>query len=171
MRRILAALLCLMIPAQAFAAEKKTYTNKRYLYSVTYPADWHVKEVGGAAVFLSPLETPDDKFAENVEVNVEDLSEMGPVSLIDYHRSSVGNASKLLKDFKLLEEAKTEFAGHDAVAVLYTAVIKEKLFRFKKIVFLVGTDAYSLTYNAFNEDFEKYLPAAERVMNSVQASP
>jgi hypothetical protein len=83
----------------------------------------------------------------------------------------VGNATKLLKDFKVLEEAKTEFAGRDAVGVLYTAVIKKKLFRFKKVLFLVGTDAYSLTYNALSEDFDGTLPAAERVMRSLQVSP
>ena len=155
----------------AFAAEKKTYTNARYLYSVDYPADWRVKEISRVTLFMSPLESREDKFAENVEVDVDDLSREEEVSLIEYHRQSVSLATGILKDFKLLEEAKTEFMGREAIAVLYTATVKERSFRFKKIVFMVGKSAYAVTYNALDEDFEKYLPVAEKIMRSLQVSP
>ena len=165
----LAALLLAAAPAPA--VEKTTYTSQRYLYSVDHPADWRVKEVSNATMFYSPFESRQDPFAEFVEVDVEDLSQAAGVSLIDYHRKSTDNATRLLNDFKLLEEAKTEFIGHEAIAVLYTAVIKEKLFRFKKISLIVGTDAYSLTYTALSDDFDTYLPAAEKIMRSLQVSP
>ncbi len=156
---------------QALAAGKKTYTSVRYLYSIAYPADWRVKELGKVTMFLSGLESREDRFAENVEVVVEDLSGQGDVSLFDYHRKSIGSAPRLLKDFKVLEEAKTEFVGREAIAVLYTATVKEKKFRFKKYTLLVGQDAYSLTYTAQNEDFDKFLPVAEKIMRSLQVSP
>ena len=168
----LSFLLLLVVTAgPAAAVEKQTYTSKLFLYSIDYPADWRVKEISKVAMFLSPLESRQDKFAENVEVNVEDLSQAGNVSLIDYHRKSIGAATRMLKDFKVLEEAKTEFIGREAIAVLYTAVVKEKLFRFKKVTLIVGKDAYSLTYNALSDDFEKYLPQAEKIMRSLQVSP
>lgn len=163
--------LLLQAPYPCMAAEKVTYTSERFLYSMDRPEDWHVKEIGNATMFLSPLESKEDKFAENVEVDVEDLSEAGDVSLMDYHRRSIGLATGVLKDFKVLEEAKTEFLNREAIAVLYTATVKEKRFRFKKILFMVGKDAYSLTYNALDEDFDKYLPAAEKIMRSIQVSP
>ena len=171
--KTLSLLILFLISADVLgaASEKLIYTNKNYLYSVDYPQEWRVKEVSNATMFYSPFESKEDKFAEFVEVDVEDLSEAGDVSLIDYHRRSVGNATKVLKDFKLLEEAKTEFLGHEAVAVLYTALVRDRLFRFKKMVFLVGKDAYSVTYTGLNEDFDKYLPAAEKLMRSLQVSP
>lgn len=174
MRRLAAsgALALLFSAACACAApEKTTYTNPRYLYSVSYPPEWRVKEISKVTLFLAPLQSSQDKFAENVEVSVEDLSQAGEVSLIDYHRRSIGKAAEMLKDFKLLEEAKTEFLGREAVAVLYTAVIKERLFRFKKMVFLAGTDAYAVTYSGLSEDFDEFLPAADKIMRSMQVSP
>ena len=122
-------------------------------------------------MFLSRLESKEDRFAENVDVIVEDLSQAGNVSLIDYHRKSISNAPMMLKDFKLLQEAKTEFMGREAIATLYTATVKRRLFRFKVYTLLVGKNAYVMTYKALNEDFEKYLPAAEKIMHSLQASP
>ena len=173
MRKIfrLSAVLLVLAAGPALAEEKTTYTSLRYLYSVDHPADWRVKEISNATLFLSPLESKEDKFAENVEVDVEDLSQAGEVPLMEYHRKAVDNATLMLKDFKLLEEAKTEFNGHEAVAVLYTATVKGNSFRCKKIVFFAGKNAYALTYNALNEDFDKYLPAADKVMRSLQVSP
>ncbi len=160
-----------LMAAPAMGEKNKTYTSARYLYSIDYPIDWRVKEISKVTMFLSPLESKEDKFAENVDVVVEDLSQSGDVSLIDYHRKSIGGAPMLLKSFKPLEEARTEFMGHEAIAVLYTAVVKDRLFRFKAYTLFVGKNAYVLTYKALSEDFEKSLPTAEKIMHSLQASP
>ena len=153
-------------------AATQTYTNPSFLYAVDYPDSWRVKEIGRVASFLSPLESKEDKFSENVAVQVEDLSASPvPVSLLDYHRQTMSEAPKRLPEFKLLEEARTEFLGHEAIAMLYTAKVRERPFKFKDYKFLVGQEAYVLTYTALSDDFEKYLPAAEKVMHSLRVSP
>ena len=153
-------------------AAGETYTSSRYLYAVDYPEGWHVKEMGKAVSFLSLFETPQDKFAENVTVVVEDLSDTAaPLSLLDYHRQSISEAPKRLQDFKLLEEAKTEFIGREAIAILYTATVKDLSFKFKDYKFMIGRQAYVVTYTALKEDFDKYLPLAEKIMKSLRVSP
>ena len=44
-------------------------------------------------------------------------------------------------------------------------------FKFKKYTIILGKNAYTLTYNALSEEFEKYLPPAEKIMHSLQVSP
>ena len=125
-----------------------------------------------AVSFLSPFESKEDKFAENVSVQVEDLSQLAvPLSLLDYHRKAISEAPGRLLDFKVLEEARTEFLGREAISVLYTATVKGQAFRFKDYKFMIGKEVYVMTYTALSADFDQYLPAAERIMHSLRVSP
>ena len=170
MRRAALFILLLFAASPVWAATK-TYTDPRHLYSIDYPDGWRMKEAPVIS-FLSPFESRKDPFAENVSVQIEDLSRAsGGMSLLDYHRQSMGNAPADLQDFKVLEEARTEFLGHAAIAVLYTATVNGKRFKFKDYKLMLGKDAYVLTYTALSADYDKYLPAAEKVMHSLRASP
>ena len=172
MRRINLLLLLAAVPAIAFAAENKTYTNPVSLYAVDYPESWRVRELGKAVTFSSSLESKDDHFAENVQVVVEDLSLLpDTVSLFDYHRKGVDNAGKYLADFKPLEEARTQWLGRETLVMLYSATVRGERFRFKDYKFFVGKTAYVLTYTARDADFDSFLPQAERLMRSIRVSP
>ena len=162
--------MMLFFAAPVWAATQ-TYTNTRFLYSVDYPDAWRVKEIAGSAHFLSPFESKEDKFAENVTVSVEYLGGLPEVTLLDYHQKAIREAPDRLQDFKVLEEARTEFLGFEAVAVLYTATVKGRPFKFKDYKFMIGKDVYVLTYTALSDDFDKYLRAAEKVMHSLRVSP
>ena len=163
-------LLCVLAATPAWAT--KTYTDPVYLYSVDYPDTWREKNLGKVANFLSPFESKEDKFSENVTIEVRSLKDVpGATNLLDYHRQAISEAPDFLRDFKLLEEAKTKFAGKDAIAVLYTATVKGQLFRFKDYKFFVGKDIYILTFTALNEDFDTFLAAAEKIMRSLRVSP
>ena len=165
----MAPLLTLLLLTVTTAAFAQTYTSTRFLYAVDYPSKWKVKEIGQVTTFLSPLESKDDKFAENVTVVVEDLSQIEPpVSLFDYHRKAVNGAPASLAEFKMLEEAKTRFIGRDAIAVLYTAKIRGEQFRFKAYTIMANRTAYVLTYTARSADFDQFLPPAEKLMRSLR---
>ena len=162
----------LSAPAVAAAETSKTYTNHYFLYSIDYPETWRSKEISKVAVFTSPYDSVDDKFAENVSVVAEDLSQVPvEVSLIDYHRKAIGGASKMLTDFNVLEEAQTQWIGRDAIIVLYTATLRGEKFKFKAYTVMVDKTAYVLTYTAREADFENFLPEAERLMRSIRVSP
>ena len=172
MRKIGLFLIFATLQATAFAAGHKTYTNPAFLYAVDYPEDWRIKEVGKAVSISSPFESKDDKFAENVQIVAEDLSHAPiEVGLIDYHRAGLKNAEKFLTDFKPLEEARTQWLGHDAIVMLYSMTLRGEKFRCKDYKFESGKTFYVLTYYAAELDFEKYLPAAERIMKSIRVSP
>ena len=164
-----AAVIC--FSALSAAAEAaKIYTDPVFLYSIYYPESWRLKRIGKYAVLVSPLESKEDRFAENISVVAEDLSKLPQnVTLIDYYRQSVGNAK--LQDFKVLEEARTVWMGRDAITNLYTATEKGERFRCKTYTFMVGPIAYVLTYTAEYSGYETHLPVAERIMRSIRVSP
>jgi hypothetical protein len=157
--------------ADALAATK-TYTNKTFLYSIDYPETWRARELSNVAMIVAPLESPEDKFSENITIVVEDLSKLpNPPTLIDYHRQSSGGASKRLQDFKMLEEAQTIWHGKDAIIELYTATVRGETFKFKAVKFYSGSSVYILTYTAKASDFEKYESETDKVLKTIRVSP
>lgn len=172
MRRIGLFLILVLWANMALAIGHKTYTSPVFLYAVDYPEDWRIKEVGRAVSVSSPFESKDDKFAENVQIVAEDLSKAPTeITLIDYHRAGLKNAEKFLKDFKALEEAQTRWLDRDTVVMLYSMTLRGEKFRCKDYKFAVGKTFYVLTYYATEENFDKYLPAAESIMRSIRVSP
>jgi eukaryotic-like serine/threonine-protein kinase len=168
LRRLAALAVLLFVPSVCSA--EKTYTHPHFFYAVDYPDGWTLKEIGKVALFMSP-QTKEDKFSENVDIVAEDLRKAGPVTLIDYHRAAVGRAPQTLQDFELVEETQVTLAGHDAIQSLYIAVIKGEVFRFQSFTLLAGDTAYVLTYKGRKDDFDRFLPDAEKLMRSLRVSP
>ncbi len=167
------ALLWMGFVTQGIAAEgMKTHTNRYFLYSVDYPETWRAKDVGKVSAFYSPRESESDKFSENVQIVVEDLSKVpGDVSLVDYHRKGVASAQKFLTDFKALEEVTIQWLGRDTIVMKYSATMHGQSFMFKDYKFLIDRTAHVLTYSATAADFDTYLPTADRLIRSLRVSP
>src|SRR5437867_13217946 len=74
-----------LIALAYFGGNFKTYENKDYGVSISYPADWTVQEnfQGTIALFASPKETSMDLFQENVNLVAQDLS-ANPMNLEQY---------------------------------------------------------------------------------------
>ena len=156
----------------AIAGETASYTHTEFLYTVDYPSDWRVKELNKITSFFSPFESKEDKFSENLNIVVEDLSQVPEdVKLIDYHRKGMSHARSSLREFTVLEEAKTDFKGREAILVLYTMKDRGVTFKIKTLTFFVEHDAYVLTYTATLADYDKYLKKIENCLQSIRVSP
>ena len=174
MRRALFVLACAALCSGPLPAEaaSKTYTDSTFFYSVDYPESWRVRHVSKVTVIASPRESEEDRFSENVEIVAEDLSRQPEnITLLDYYRKAVASGTRLLQDFKVLEEAQTVWADRDAVANLYTMTDKGERFKRKTYTFMAGKTAYVLTYTAMAADYDDYLAKAERIMRSIRVSP
>lgn len=172
MKKLIATVLSVFLfSPSVWAGEMKTYTDKEHLYSVDCPADWRIKKISKVCTFFSPLESKEDKFAENVNIVVEDLEDVPGVTLIDYHRKGMASARNLLQNFEVLEEAQTQFMGHEAIAVIYTMKDRGVTFKIKAYTFFVSKKIYVLNYNATLLDHDRYLKTAETIMRSIRVSP
>ncbi len=167
-------MICFLLGASAsvLTAETASYTHADFLYTVDHPSDWRVKKLNKITSFFSPFESKEDKFSENLNIVVEDLSQVSEdVKLIDYHRKGMSQARKSLVNFKVLEEAKTDFKGREAIMVLYTMQDRGVVFKIRALTFFVERDAYVLTYTAALADYDKYLKKVESILNSIRVSP
>ncbi len=173
MRRLfLAGLFLLAATSPIWGGDTASYTHADFLYTVDHPSDWRVKELNKITSFFSPFESKEDKFSENLNIVVEDLSQAPEdVKLIDYHRKGMSHAKSSLRDFTVLEEAKTDFKGREAIVVLYTMKDRGVTFKIKTLTFFVERDAYVLTYTATLADYDKYLKKIENCLRSIRVSP
>jgi hypothetical protein len=155
----------------------KTYENPKFGLVLSYPPTWSVDELRkdpGApannsivAIFKSPSQGQNDKYLENVIVNIQ-----GPrkdiVSLEHYTQNSL-KAFNNLSNIKILNSSKDTLAGLPAHQLIYTSSAFPGLDLKKMQVFTVvnNNTAYVVTFSGEEPQYDKNLPVIEKMINSL----
>ncbi len=114
-------------PADSGTQTTNGITTERYTsadggYSIEFPSDWTQAELIifdiNSIVGLSPMESAEDDFLENVSVTVEPL--LFDVAVANHADEAVANLEKNLTDYKQLERTETTVDGVKAVKIIYT---------------------------------------------------
>ena len=142
-----------------------TYTDKANGFSIQYPDDWTKEIRGNSFIFLSPLEGSGDRFKENVNFMIQDLSQQ-ELTLEEYteitRESVIANLGKQsvvsLKDAKILGEAAKEF--------IYNMNMNGNNLRIKQYWFIKNKKAYLFTYTAEPSKFNDYEAVASKIVES-----
>jgi len=149
-------------------ADILTYWNSDYGFQMDYPSTWTVREGyrGTIVLFNSPSDGRDDTFSENVNVNVEDLSNYPGITLEEYY--AVGNAkvAENLAGYKLISKENTVMAGSPAIKTVYTTTQDVGTIKVLQEVTLQNQKAYIITYGGTLTGYPKYLPYAQIMINS-----
>lgn len=157
----------------------KTYENKKFGLTVSYPPKWTVDEIRTdpaapsnnsiVAVIKSPSQGQNDKYLENVIINIQ-----GPrsniKSLETYTENSL-NAFKNMSDtIKITKSDKATLAGLPAHQLLYTSTGIQGLNLQKMQVFTVvnNNTAYVITFGAEASEYQKNIQDIEKLINSVR---
>ena len=144
---------------------KLVYRSPYFKFSINYPAEWQMQELGPIVAFKSPREDARDDFQENVIVAVENTG-APPMDMEQYREFFLKEARKNLPDFKLIKQTDTDFAGRKACLTIYSARAYNTVMKGRVIRFIDGNLAYNLTYSASEDSFDKYLPQAEAIIGS-----
>jgi hypothetical protein len=110
-----------------------TYVNLTYGIKILYPSSWNREEnIGGSypdnstlmdiVRFSPPFENNNaDKSSENVDVMVDDISDIQPVSLAKYTNDTI---EELGKDFKIisLDTNATVTGNNPAYKLVFTGI-------------------------------------------------
>lgn len=140
--------------------------------SIQIPRDWVLKEnpqPGTQATFSSLKEGKDDKFIENIALEVGDLSAKPNATLDEVVKAWTDDAQSDFPDsFKVLSREKTTLGGIEAIKITYQA--KDQILRLKglSVFALKDNKAYLLSYTAEEKSFDKYLSDVEKLLNSVK---
>lgn len=157
----------------------KNYENPKFGLSLTYPPDWTVDEIRNdpaapsnntiVAIFKSPNQGQNDKYLENVIINVQ-----GPrsdiASLETYTSNSLKAFNNMSDTIKITKQGKDTLAGLPGHQLLYTSTGIPGLNLEKMQVFTVinNNTAYVVTFGAETAEYDKNIQDVEKMINSIK---
>ncbi len=144
------------------AAEQiQIYKSPLFDFEISYPEDWQVKEISGVTAFISPLDGADDKFSENVNIVIEDISAY-QMSAEQYAKEA--DKSWLAADgkLKIIDFSQVMLNGEEA----YCTIAENDNLKFKQYILVKNNRAYVLTYTGQPDGFNKFQDIAENIIKT-----
>lgn len=139
------------------------------VYSIQPPQGWTVdttKSLGAELFLFSPLENSNDKFRDNINLLIQNISAYN-LGLDDYVKISEQQIqSEMVKDGVLLSSERMHKNGRDFQKMIYT--MTQDVFQLKilQYAFIVNGKAYVLTFTAEASVFDNYRNLVSETMNS-----
>ncbi len=133
-----------------------------------YPARWAYREnSGGAAViFFSPKENKLDRFQENVNIVIQDLSD-NPKNLKEYTSKAIRQMEVVFKENLIVKESvDIYFAGQPAHKFVYIGKGPDWEFKNTHIWTIRGLKAYQFNYIGTSSEFNQYKDKVEKMFKS-----
>jgi hypothetical protein len=138
-------------------------------YSIIHPADWEVnldKPLGVEFIVLSPLSFENDKFRENINLVIQDLSKYD-IDLDKYTELSVNQINTMVTNSVLIESKRISKSDNEYFQrVIYSGDQGLFKLKFEQYYFVVDKKAYVLTFTGEQSEFDKHKESAEETMNS-----
>ncbi|MCC0176799.1 serine/threonine protein kinase [Waterburya agarophytonicola K14] len=144
-----------------------TYENEHI--KVEYPAGWSRENrsnfLNNTMVFISPKESESDEFQERVAIIVEESSR--PLSLTEYSNQAVNQIEKLA-NFILSPPRPTTLGRSDGKYVIYQGMDLDKKVKRQEVWTVNYKEIYTIIYTAEPDKFDKFLPKAEKMIESLE---
>lgn len=164
MKNILTSLL-LTVFVSCSLFSWNTYTDRVNKFSVQYPNDWTKEIRGNSVIFLSPFNGSGDRFKENVNIMLQDLSQQ-QITLEQYtditKESVIANLGK--QAIVSLEDATIQ--GMAAKKFVYNMDMNGNNLRIKQYWFIKNKMAYLFTYTAELAKYSEYEATANKIAES-----
>lgn len=137
------------------------------VFVIIYPNYWGILEqaYGANVVFVSPLISDDDTFAENVNIIIQDLSDL-KWDTETYTTYSIHQIVDLSENGIILESRGIEVSGYDGHYLLSVYRVGTRVFKMLSVYAIVGEKAYLITYSAEELEYDRYIGDVEKMVNS-----
>jgi hypothetical protein len=157
----------------------KLYENPKFGLTVSYPPNWAVDELRNdpamhsdnsiVAIFKSPSQGMNDKYLENVIINVQ-----GPrsdLTSLEVYTQESTLAFRSMSEINIIESGNDTLSGLPASHLYYTSTGIPGLNLKKLQLFTVlNNTAFVVTYGAEQSEFDKNFPDVEKLINSIKIS-
>jgi eukaryotic-like serine/threonine-protein kinase len=158
---IITSLLSLSLTGQQTNSKFVTYDNPTFGVRIQYPSDWGRLDLSfmqdSADIDFYPL--ADTSLAKNVKIQVNNLPSQN-MTLEEYTNSQINPLEE-----KLLKSNTTTLAGMPGYEIVFTSLQGLKTMQ----VWTIKNDkAYIITYVAQEEDYEKELQVAQKMIDSFE---
>ena len=149
--------------------ELSPYQDRSQGFQVNYPQDWSKENrddfFATGVIFVSPLVDNADRFQENVSVLVEELP--NDLSLPAYTEQSLAEIRKL-SDPNVGEAREVTLGTYEARQIVYQGEENGSPVQRMQVWSVNGDRVYVLTYTAIPEDYARYLPTVEKMIESFE---
>jgi hypothetical protein len=137
-------------------------------FSISYPKTWTVDRSGenGTSFYLFSLFlSSNDIFQENVNLIIQDVKGYG-ITLDAYTEFSIDDIGKSIQNSRITENIRKSAHGLSYHKMVYTGEINNFKLTFMQYYWVENEKVYLLTFTAEPDQFNKYLPVADRILNS-----
>ncbi len=127
--------------------------------------------MGLPVAFRRPMENPTEQFLENLNVVIEPLpTDKSSISLEDYNVAGVEQLKKMFPGITVASKEESTLAGNPAIKSVYSYVTAAHgaplHLKLEQVVTMKDSKIYILTYTATEENYDKYLPLVQEMVNS-----
>jgi hypothetical protein len=148
------------------------YANSTYGIKLQYPSSWDKEENGtrqGTETDVVTFSPPAINSNASLDMTIDDISDEKGIALAQYASGSISDLKQSVKNFKLVGlNTNSVLAGLPAYKSIYTYVGENSIFKDMEIGAIKGDKAYILTYEAGMNEYDKYLPIIQELINSFQ---
>jgi len=137
-------------------------------YSIKYPDGWELNksgQMGTSFMLLTQLSSAQDKFRENVNLIIQDLTGQN-IDLSKYVEISEGQIKSLGANGNLLESKRLNSNGKNFQKVIYS--LKQGIYNLniEQYYWVEKDKAFVLTLTCETSEFPKYKETGEKILNS-----
>jgi hypothetical protein len=137
-------------------------------YSIQYPADWELNQggvMGTSFILFSPLETSQDKFRENVNLLIQDLSGHN-LDLNKYVELSERQVKTLITNSTLIESKRVKTDSDEYHQIIYTGDQGMFKLKYEQYCWVQNDKVYLLTLTCEHDKFFLFKEVGEAILNS-----
>ncbi len=157
----------------------KTYENPKFGLTLTYPPNWTVDDLRNdpvkpsnnsiVAIIKSPSQGNNDKYLENVIINVQGPSS-DIASLETYAENSLKAFNNMSDTIKITKSSKDTLSGLPAHQLQYTStgIPGLTLQKMQEFTVINNNTAYVVTYGAEVPEYTKNLQNVEKLIDSIK---
>jgi hypothetical protein len=151
------------------------YENSKIGYKLKYPDNWNISESKYNTIFY-PI-TEEQKIKEqqqpSIYLTIANTSLLDvPISLESIVEETINNLNSTLTDLKLIESTSM-FLNNDNIAhkLVYSFNEFNKSITNMDIGLIANNDLFLLSFSAFSNNYNKYLPTVEKMIEYFEILP
>ena len=137
-------------------------------FKIEYPDNWELNRsglMGTKFILFSKLSKSTDKFRENINLIIQDLTGSN-ITLDKYVEISENQIRTLVTNGKIIESKRVSDNEFEYHKMVYTGKQGAFDLKFIQYFWVLDNKAYVLTFTAEITEFDNFVQIGERIMNS-----
>jgi hypothetical protein len=137
-------------------------------YTIQYPSTWELNQsgqMGTSFVLFSPLESDKDKFKENVNLLIQDLTGQN-IDLDKYTEISEGQIKTMITNSALMESKRIKNGKDEYHKIIYSGDQGIFHLQFEQYYWVINDKAFVLTFTSEKDKFADFREIGEKILNS-----